>query len=38
MQSLVAKVKDRYGRIDICVTTAGVSQSTRDFPSVLYDF
>ena len=26
VQALVARVKDRYGRIDICVTTAGVSQ------------
>lgn len=38
VQALVARVKDRYGRIDICVTTAGVSQSCRDYLSVLDDY
>lgn len=27
VQEVVAKTKDRYGRIDICVTTAGVSRT-----------
>ncbi|KOS43727.1 hypothetical protein ACN38_g5375 [Penicillium nordicum] len=29
VQSLVAKVKDRYGRIDICVTTAGTPTANQ---------
>jgi 3-oxoacyl-[acyl-carrier protein] reductase len=37
VQALVARAKDQHGRIDICVTTAGVSQSSRDFFSVLDD-
>lgn len=31
VRALVAKTKNRYGRIDICITTAGVSQSSRGF-------